>query len=56
MTTTKDAPIKEKRKQSVLCDGCGEECRRRSKCKHCGELRCAWCIHHSHQPRNHVTS
>jgi hypothetical protein len=30
------------------CEDCGEECRRRTRCHHCGQLVCPWCWHHVH--------
>lgn len=30
------------------CEDCGEECKRRTRCKHCGRLVCGYCRHHFH--------
>lgn len=32
----------------TYCDDCGDETRKRTRCKHCGKLVCAWCYHHIH--------
>lgn len=28
------------------CERCGDECKRRKLCPHCGFLVCPWCWHH----------
>lgn len=40
--------IKPKAKREILCEDCGDECKRRKKCPHCGYLVCVWCWHHIH--------
>ena len=30
------------------CEDCGEDATRRTKCKHCGQLVCGWCLTHVH--------
>lgn len=30
------------------CEDCGDECKRRTRCKGCGLLVCRWCKHHIH--------
>lgn len=30
------------------CEDCGDEQKRRTRCKHCGLLVCTWCLHHIH--------
>jgi hypothetical protein len=32
----------------MACEDCGEEVKRRTRCKLCGLLICAWCRHHVH--------
>ena len=34
---------------STECEDCGEECRRRTRCKRCGKLVCCHCLHHTHK-------
>lgn len=32
----------------TLCEDCGEDCKRRTRCPNCKLLVCSWCWHHSH--------
>lgn len=32
-----------------ICEDCGDSCRRRIRCFHCGLLVCSWCWHHVHR-------
>ena len=38
----------------VECEECGEECKRRTRCKSCGEMRCGYCLHHFHNRVAHT--
>ena len=33
---------------TTLCDDCGEDVKRRTRCKGCGKLACSYCLHHLH--------
>lgn len=30
------------------CHECGDDCKRRTRCKRCDQLVCRWCYHHIH--------
>ena len=34
------------------CQDCGEECKRRTRCKRCKLLVCGWCLHHVHKSKH----
>lgn len=31
------------------CQDCGDQVKRRTRCKNCGLLVCRWCYHHIHK-------
>jgi hypothetical protein len=33
------------------CEDCGDDCQRRTRCPHCGQLVCGWCYSHVHGPQ-----
>ena len=32
----------------TICEDCGDDCVRRTRCKKCKLLICRWCYHHTH--------
>lgn len=32
----------------MKCEDCGDDFKRRTRCKTCGKLVCRWCYHHIH--------